>query len=546
MADLTPGTLAKFRKLQLMLADSPEIMEALKSPQLLALAAGLPPPPSISAEQQLPPPPSIVSEPEPNYPTIGVGHSDDVSVMSEMTTPTVMTRQQVFDEEFYPEVDRKGTSTSGIGGPRRPPIQQIGARPYEDGVLPPPPPAGGRKTKNKVSLARPGAARAIARHTKAEPTMSKIREDDVSSKSSASSASELRADLKKRPPPLTARNAFGKSKSPSADLDFEFELNKSKNRSGTNGRGMKPSRSMPTKFVTGTSNHSSTSKRSNSGSSYASSDDDDGDIVFDISTCIDAENSDDKKEVDKQKSNPSPASSGRSKNSKSTTKKLSSRSNGGVTIQSDRKSGRGRSVPKMKLVPLKYKVNKGNDGDNSGRYSTAEEKISVQHVNANAQMSKTINDKNADQAPRRASSHTKTPTIKTSDNRTKTETKGIELVKKIKKPTKAKISPKPPHKTESSFPEENSLNINTVKTNFAIIEERSIEERQGTTSRPDDYLPGTDPFAHTRKKKERSKKKYGDPSSSGTSNRVDEWLGSGKTSKRTWKVKEKKTEKNAA
>merc|ERR1712238_8611 len=284
----------------------------------------------------------------------------------------------------------------------------------------------------------------------------------------------------------------------------------------------------------------STSKRSNSGSSCASSDYDDGDIFFDISTCIDAENSDDKKEVDKQKSYPSPASSGRSKNSKPTTKKLSSRSNGGVTIQSDGKSGRGRSVPKMKLVPLKYKVNKGNDGDNSGRYSTAEEKISVQHVNTNAQMSKIINDKNADQAPRRASSHTKTPTIKTSDNRTKTETKGIESVKRIKKPTKAKLSPKPPHKTESSFPEENSLNINTVKTNFAIIEERSIEERQGTASRPDDYLPGTDPFAHTRKKKERAKKKYGDPSSSGTSNRVDEWLGSGKTSKRTWKVKEKK------
>lgn len=525
MADLDPETLAKFRKLQLMLAESPEIMEALKSPELLALAAAA----SLSTEQQPSPPPSI--EPEPNYPTVGVGHSDDVSVMSEMTTPTVMTRQPVFDEEFYPEVDRKGTSTSGIGGPRRPPIQQIGARPYEDGVLPPPPPAAGRKTKNKISLARPGAARAIARNTKAEPLMSKIREDDVNSKSSTSSASDLRADLKKRPPPLTARNGFGKSKSPSADLEFEF--NESKNRSGTNGRGMKLSRSLPTKLATRTSNHSSTSKRSNGGSSCASSDDDDGDI--DISTCIDAENCDDKEEVDKQKSYPSPASSGRLKNSKSVTKKSSSRSNRDVTIQSD--SGRGRSVPKMKLVPLKYKVNKGpheksltqtnhgrgNNGDNSGRYAAAaEEKLSVQLVDANAQqMSKKNNDKKA-------------PTIKTSDNRTKTEAKGIESLKKIEKPAKDRISPKPTNKTESSFPEENTSNINTVKANFA-----STQERQGTTSRPDDYLPGTDPFAYTRKKKERAKKKYGDSNSSGTS-RVDEWLGSGKTQKRTWKVKEKK------
>lgn len=55
MADLDPETLAKFRKLQLMLAESPEIMEALKSPELLALAAAA----SLSTEQQPSPPPSI-------------------------------------------------------------------------------------------------------------------------------------------------------------------------------------------------------------------------------------------------------------------------------------------------------------------------------------------------------------------------------------------------------------------------------------------------------------------------------------------------------
>ena len=39
MTDLDEETLEKFRKLQMMLAESPEIVEALNSPELLALAA---------------------------------------------------------------------------------------------------------------------------------------------------------------------------------------------------------------------------------------------------------------------------------------------------------------------------------------------------------------------------------------------------------------------------------------------------------------------------------------------------------------------------
>ena len=79
----------------------------------------------------------------------------------------------------------------------------------------------------------------------------------------------------------------------------------------------------------------------------------------------------------------------------------------------------------------------------------------------------------------------------------------------------------------------NTTNLNEVATYFA-----STHQRQGTTSRPDDYLPGTDPFSNTRKSKERAKKRYGTPSSTGTS-RVDEWLGSsGKKKERSWKVKE--------
>ena len=37
---------------------------------------------------------------EPDYPVAGYGISDDVSVMSEMTTPTVVTRQSVEEDEY--------------------------------------------------------------------------------------------------------------------------------------------------------------------------------------------------------------------------------------------------------------------------------------------------------------------------------------------------------------------------------------------------------------------------------------------------------------
>lgn len=60
--------------------------------------------------------------------------------------------------------------------------------------------------------------------------------------------------------------------------------------------------------------------------------------------------------------------------------------------------------------------------------------------------------------------------------------------------------------------------------------------RNGETDRPDDYLPGTDPFTDARRKKEKAKKKYAGGDTSGKS-RVDDWLGSGKTKQRTWQVK---------
>lgn len=68
-------------------------------------------------------------------------------------------------------------------------------------------------------------------------------------------------------------------------------------------------------------------------------------------------------------------------------------------------------------------------------------------------------------------------------------------------------------------------------------------QREGNfdIGRQDDYLPGTDPFAGAKMKKDRAKKKY---SSSNSDNlgksKVDEWLKSDTPQKRSWKVKKEK------
>lgn len=157
------------KKLQQAQADSPEILAALKSPELRALAslaaqkqgAAKPPEPSKKA-------PSLddVMDEDDNYPKIGPGYSDDISVVSDLTTPTVMTKQQVAEEEYYKDVN---------GGPGALPPMHVGmgaAQPSRpSGALATPPTGVGGayapKTKNLVSQvsARPGATtrRAIAK-----------------------------------------------------------------------------------------------------------------------------------------------------------------------------------------------------------------------------------------------------------------------------------------------------------------------------------------------------------------------------------------------
>ncbi|KAL3914519.1 MAG: hypothetical protein SGILL_006073 [Bacillariaceae sp.] len=161
------------KKLQLAQADSPEILAALKSPELRALAslaaqkqqqgsqnAAAPEKPAKKATPAL----DDVMDDDDNYPKIGPGYSDDISVVSDMTTPTVMTRQHVAEEEQYGEVNGgpgalPPMSALGPAQPVRPSMGMINTHHHHHGKG-----GGGGKTKNMVGQVRPGQARrAIAK-----------------------------------------------------------------------------------------------------------------------------------------------------------------------------------------------------------------------------------------------------------------------------------------------------------------------------------------------------------------------------------------------
>lgn len=97
-----------------------------------------------------------------------------------------------------------------------------------------------------------------------------------------------------------------------------------------------------------------------------------------------------------------------------------------------------------------------------------------------------------------------------------------ELIKKATSTTSSVVD-------ESVYPEDDRPD----PREFMIM----TKTRDGETDRPDDYLPGTDPFADYRRKKEKLKKKYAGADNSGKS-RVDDWLGSGtKPRQRSWQIK---------
>jgi len=329
MVNIDAATLAKFQKFQALLAQSPEIVEALNSPEIMALAAlAIKPDPKPA--------------PEPDYPVVGYGISDEVSVLSEMTTPTVMTRQTVEEDEFYPEVDGTGLSASGLGsGPRRIGLK-IGVSACEGGRLPPPPPKSKTKNAHKVRNGR-----AIPRKSKGMAPMSKIVENDTS----VTTAESTKASIPQTSPLITNKSTWNSQMLRSGAAEKiephpylgtagpgnvrRYNSSKSKTRrSNGKTRGVNRNRSMPTNM-----------KVSSSGSASSDS------LYEDDNT-----KSSGGSNSTPSASGSSDTSSGSSSPSTATNEKLASEAAQSLTRRSNDahkvKKSRGRSVPRMRLVPV--------------------------------------------------------------------------------------------------------------------------------------------------------------------------------------------------
>lgn len=183
------------KKLQQAKADSPEILQALKSPELLALA-------SLAAQTKAPAPtpapapaPSlddVMDDDDDNYPKIGPGYSDEISVVSEMSTPTVMTKQNVNEEEYYSEVTGAPPPMSIGGGNRPPKSVGGGGRGKSRNLL-----ATVSATANRGALAKGGGA-AAQRRANYQSTMAKLQDSEKEDKKKASKGKGKKGFEKKK------------------------------------------------------------------------------------------------------------------------------------------------------------------------------------------------------------------------------------------------------------------------------------------------------------------------------------------------------------
>jgi hypothetical protein len=241
------------KKLQLAQADSPEILAALQSPELRALA-------SLAAQKQNAAAPApaaaptlndVMEDEDDNYPKIGPGYSDDISVMSDLTTPTVMTRQNIDEEELYKDVSGGPGSLPpmNIGGPAKPPMSIGGA-------------GGGGKSRNKLgNVSAASARRAIAktggvaaqRRLQYQQQMAKLQDDEAAGGDANYSddnylkknraASPPRSHAKSDPskfPSMSDERKKGKSKKKDSDK-------KKKKKSGDHGDDTKSKNSKGSK-----------------------------------------------------------------------------------------------------------------------------------------------------------------------------------------------------------------------------------------------------------------------------------------------------------
>jgi len=635
MSDLDPATLAKFQKFQAILAASPEIVEALNSPEILAMAAMA----AKAAENKLAKPVfQLKPEPEPDYPVVGYGVSDDVSVMSEMTTPTVMTRQTVEEDEFYPEVDVSGQSSSGIlAGPRRIGLK-IGVSASDDGDLPPPPP--------KFSKPKGRHHRSSIRKIKPVAPMSKIVENDGSitteisnefkSKELVAKKSDAKEfDAKGKPPipskkstwkPITVSPVLKDKKTSGAESARRTDRHSSYNqripRRPSQTRGVNRNRSMPVNMKP---NSSSSGSSASSGSFQGEDDNTKTSSESNSTPTVSIKKSMTKSlsptrssvskgtitEIEKPSTIGTPSVRGVVRNrdlpvtSKHSYGSVGSVSSGSFFDDDDTTKSSGESAASPFTTEEKSMTAKNKDGKNifgaktpsaqslskprsRGRSLSKKKKSSQDNKNSNL----ISDDDSQGMSSESSNAKSELSDSKSSENfnrrpisSEKSNQRRSSMEKSNQRPSVTRRW-KPPVKDDSAIPPAfRSISNHSQKLRLSgsthSKESRSEEQtddfssagneddyvrqtvrkttkvasrpnpvqykqhlsettqvKQGDTSRPGDYLPGSgSPFPGTRRKKATStKKNYNQPSES-CEPRSEDWIGSGKIQKRSWKAK---------
>ena len=202
------------RKLQVAQDSAPQIIAALEANARTTAAAPAP-------RQSRPPPPPPAEEEEEDsdsfdedadYPMVGHGVSDDVSVVSDLTTPTVVSSLHIPEEEHYRDgslppmmIGGDGTNIPSmmIAPPKRKNLVQS-QRPG-GGIAPPP--------ARRASTARPdrGGA-ASARLKNYQTTMAKLGSDPPVPKKGVKKTSQTAATAAATPAPAPKKKAPTKKK----------------------------------------------------------------------------------------------------------------------------------------------------------------------------------------------------------------------------------------------------------------------------------------------------------------------------------------------
>lgn len=172
---------ALIKKLQQAQAEAPQIIAALEAhAEARSLNGGAAP---SRGKKAPPPPPEEVEEDEDddsdydeneNYPMVGAGCSDDISVVSDLTTPTVLTGVPVPEEEHY-----RDTLPPMIvgGGPGEAPPMMINPTKRKNLVGGAPRPGALAPPRRNTPNVRGSGGAAAARRKNYQSTMAKLSEN---------------------------------------------------------------------------------------------------------------------------------------------------------------------------------------------------------------------------------------------------------------------------------------------------------------------------------------------------------------------------------